>query len=250
MPKNAKCHVSDSELCRWLDKDCGDCYINGIKDQSETEKMLSDFQVMLSLLPEDFDTLQGSECCFCLGDVKKPRAGYAVVDLAHNEPEHKRGMFFGMGKKVRQRIGSLLPVSISICKDCRRALRMADYIKWLVTAATVAVAVGLCFIPAINAVPALPYGVVIAGFLAGYLLSKVASAAYVKAKSAQTAFNVFEIPICKKMEQAGWFTMQDMGSLTRYIMSRKSYTKLMSGLCAAEEQTAAGEIEKAAAAKD
>lgn len=249
MPKNAQCHVSDSELCRWLDKDCSDCYINGLKQKDDTEKMLSDFRVTLSLLPEDFDTLQGEKCCFCVGDSKKPRAGYAVVDLAHQEPAHTKGMFFGLGKKVRQRIGSLMPVSISICKDCRHALRMADYLKWLVTAALVAVSVGICFVPAVNAVPALPYGVVIAGFLAGYLLSKLASAAYVKAKSRETAFNVFDIPVCREMEQMGWFTMQDTGLVTRFIMSKKSYTKKISGLCDAASETA-GEFNQAAPAKD
>lgn len=249
MPKNAQCHVSDTELCRWLDKNCSDCYINGLKHKDESEKMLSDFRVTLSLLPDDFDTLQGDKCCFCKQEPQKPRAGYAVVDLAHQEPEHSKGMFFGLGKKVRQRIGSMMPVSISVCRDCRRALRMADYIKWMVTAAFVAASIGLCFVPAVNAVPALPYGVVIAGFLAGYLVSKLASAAYVKAKSKETAFNVFEIPVCDKMEQAGWFTMQDTGPVTRFIMSRKSFTRKLAGLCDAQAE-AAGEIDSSAAAKD
>ena len=249
MPKNAQCHVSDTELCRWLDKDCGDCYISGLKHKDDSEKLLSDFRVTLSLLPDDFDTLQGDKCCFCKIEPQKPRAGYAIVDLAHQEPEHTKGMFFGLGKKVRQRIGSLMPVSIAICKDCRRAVLMADYLKWMVTAAFVAVSIGLCFIPAINAVPALPYGVVIAGFLAGYLVSKLASAAYVKAKSKETAFNVFEIPVCRKMEQNGWFTMQDTGPVTRFIMSKKSFTKKIAGLCDAEPE-AAEEIDQAAAAKD
>jgi hypothetical protein len=249
MPKNAQCHVSDSELCRWIDKDCGDCYIDGLKHKDDSEKMLSDFRVTLSLLPEDFDTLQGDECGFCKGETKKPRAGYAIIDLAHSEPESKKGMFFGLGKKVRQRIGSLMPVSISICRSCRRNLRMAEYLKWIVVAALVGLAIGLCFIPAINAIPALPYGVVIAGFLAGYLLSRLVSDAYMKAKSRETAFNVFEIPVCRKMQEAGWFVMQDSGPASRFIMSRKPYTKKLSGLCNAGPEAPA-EIEKAPAAED
>jgi hypothetical protein len=249
MPKNAQCQVSDSELCRWIGKDCGECYIGGLKHKDDVEKMLSDFRVTLSLLPDDFDTLQGDECCFCKGDVKKPRAGYAVVDLAHSEPENRRGMFFGFGKKVRQRIGSLMPVSISICRSCRRSLRMVEYLKWIVIAAFVALALGLCFVPAINAIPALPYGVVIAGFLAGYLVSRLVSDAYMKAKSQKTAFNVFEIPVGKKMQEIGWFTMQDTGPVTRFIMSRKSYTKKISGLCNAEAEASA-EIESAPVTED
>jgi hypothetical protein len=158
-------------------------------------------------------------------------------------------MFFGLGKKVRQRIGSLMPVSISICKECRRAVRMVDYLKWMVTALFVAAAIGLCFVPAVNAIPAMPYVVVIAGFLAGYLLSKLAAAAYVKSKSNETAFNVFDIPVCRKMEQIGWFTMQDTGPLTRFIMTKKSFTKKIAGLCDAETEVASG-IDEAADVKD
>jgi hypothetical protein len=249
MPNNAQCRASDTELCRWIGKECEDCYIGGLKHKDDAEKMISDFRVTLSLLPEDFDSLQGEECRFCMGDVKKPRAGYAVVDLAHSEPENRKGMFFGFGKKVRQRIGSLMPVTIAICKDCRRALRMVEYLKWLVIAAFVGLAVGLCFIPEINALPALPFGVIIAGFLVGYLLSRVVSDAYMKAKSKKTAFNVFDIPVCKQMQEAGWFTMQDSGPATRFIMSRKSYTKKLAGLCDAAPEASA-EIEDAPAAED
>lgn len=236
MPKNAQCPATDTEMCRWIAKDCEDCYVGDLKHKDDVEKMVSDFRVTLSLLPEDFDTLQGEECCFCVGDVKKPRAGYAVIDLAHSEPESRKGMFFGLGKKVRQRIGSLMPVSISICRDCRRTLRMVEYIKWIVVAAFIGLALGLCFIPAINAIPALPYAVIIAGFLVGYLLSRVASNAYMKRKSKEAVFNVFDIPVCRKMQEAGWFTVQDSGPATRFIMSRKSYTKKLSGLKDAVEE--------------
>ena len=249
MPKNAQCPANDTEVCRWLGKECEECYIGSLKHKEDMEKAVSDFRVTLSLLPEDFDSLQGEECCFCVGDVKKPRAGYAVIDLAHSEPEARKGMFFGFGKKVRVRVGSLMPVSISICRDCRRALRMVDYIKWIVTAAFVGLGIGLCFIPAINAIPALPYGVVIAAFLVGYVISRVVSDAYMKRKSKQTVFNVFDIPVCRKMQEAGWFTIQDSGSATRFIMSRKSYTKKISGLRDAVDEASA-KIENTPESKD
>ncbi len=248
MPKNAECKVSDTELCNWLDKDCKDCYIHGLKRGDDAEKVLSDFRVTLSLLPDDFDSLQGDECCFCKGE-KKPRAGYAVIDLAHNEPESTKGMFFGLGKKVRQRIGSLMPVSISICRDCRRGLRLADYLKWVSIVVFVGIAIALCFIPAINQNPILPYVVVIAGFALGYLLGKVASNLYVTAKSKTMAFNVFDIPVCRRMQENNWFTMQDNGPVSRFIMSRKSFTKKLSGLCQTGAQEA-GEIEPADSVKD
>jgi len=224
MPKNEKCVVTDSVICKWVNKDCKDCYINDIKDESDTRKMLEDFEVTLSLLPDDFDKLQSDECCFCI-DKPARRAGYATIDLAHKDPEHKRGMFFGIGKKVRQRIGSLLPVSISICANCRKNFRVAESLKWLMILGFGAIAIGVCFIPAINATPALPYGVILLGILIGWMAGKVASTVYINKKSAKTRFNVFEIPVCAEMKENGWFTVQDEGPVTRLLFSKKPMIK-------------------------
>ncbi len=220
MPKNEKCVVTDSALCKWINKDCKDCYINDMKEESESRKVLEDFEVTLSLLPKDFDKLQSEECCFC-SDKPLKRSGYATIDLAHKDPEHKRGMFFGIGKKVRQRIGSLVPVSISICAQCRKNFRVAESLKWLMMLFFGGIAVGLCFIPAINANPAIPYGVILLGILIGYIAGKIASSAYVSNKSAQTRFNVFDIPVCAEMKQNGWFTVQDEGFVSRLFFSKK-----------------------------
>jgi hypothetical protein len=224
MPKNEKCVVTDSAICKWVNKDCKDCYINDIKDESDAKKTLEDFEVTLSLLPDDFDKLQSDECCFCIEEPAR-RAGYATIDLAHKDPEHKRGMFFGMGKKVRQRIGSMLPVSISICGQCRKNFRVAESLKWLMILVFCGIAIGLCFIPAINASPVLPYGVVLLGILIGWVAGKVASTAYINKKSAKTRFNVFEIPVCAEMKENGWFTVQDEESVTRLLFSKKPMIK-------------------------
>lgn len=220
MPKNEKCVVTDSTICKWMDKDCKDCYINEMKEDSEAKKVLEDFEVTLSLLPDDFDELQSDECCFCKNERRK-RAGYAIIDLAHKDPEHKRGMFFGIGKRVRQRIGSLIPLSVSICAQCRRNFRIAESLKWLMILAFSGIAIAVCFLPAINANPALPYGVILLGILIGYVAGKIASTIFINKKSAETRFNVFDIPACAKMREIGWFTVQDEGAVTRFLFSKK-----------------------------
>lgn len=224
MPKNEKCVVTDSAICKWVDKDCKDCYINEMKEGSEAKRVLEDFEVTLSLLPEDFDKLQSDECRFCIGEPAK-RAGYATIDLAHKDPEHKRGMFFGIGKKVRQRIGSLLPVSISICGQCRKNFRVAESLKWLMMLMFVGIAIALCFVPSINANAVLPYGVILLGILIGWVAGKVVSTVYVNKKSAKTRFDVFDIPVCAEMKENGWFTIQDEGSVTRLLFSKKPMIK-------------------------
>ena len=247
MAKNEDCKITDSVLCKWLDKDCKNCYVHTLKKSDEAIEMLNNFQVTLELLPSDFDELQSEDCCFCKGK-KNPRAGYAIVDLAHSEPVHMKGMFFGFGKKVRQRIGSMMPVSISICKRCRTSLRLTEAFKWLGIVALGGIATGLMVVPAIgeavsNVSQALPIGIVLVAAAAGYFLGKLLSSLYIKANSQRMAFNVFDIPTVAEMKDRGWFTIQDDGEVTRMLFSHKPFTHKLSDVgyttsaqCAPEEE--------------
>ncbi len=234
MAKNENCSASDSVLCKWLDRDCKDCYIQTIK-KDEADEALGNFNVTLSLLPEGFDELQAEQCAFCKGEAKNKRAGFAIVDLAHSEPEYKRGMFFGFGKKVRQRVGSLMPVSISICRGCRTSLRLAETFKWLSILVLVGISVAVMCVPSVGMVisgvsSALPFGIVIVAGALGYYLGKVFSALYVKANSSRVAFNIFDIPAGAEMKRKGWFTLQDDGEVTRVLFSKKSHTRKLSDI--------------------
>jgi hypothetical protein len=243
MAKNEDCQISDSVLCKWMDKDCKDCYIHTLKKSDEPKEMLGNFQVTLELLPREFDELQGETCCFCKGEHKNERAGYAIVDFAHSEPASMKGMFFGFGKKVRQRIGSMMPVSISICRRCRASLRLVEAFKWIGIVVLGGIGVGLMAIKSIgDAVstvsPALPIGIVLVAAAAGYFLGKLISAAYVKAQSERMAFNVFDIPVMAEMKRRGWFTIQDDGDVTRLLFSHKPFTRKLADI----GYTPAGEV--------
>lgn len=235
MAKNENCAVTDSVLCKWLDKDCKDCYIRTLKKDDDLDQMLSNFEVTLSLLPENFDELQGEYCEFCKGEHRNKRAGYAIVDLAHSEPEHKKGMFFGFGKKVRQRIGSMMPVSVSICKECRRALRFTEAIKWLSILVLCGASIGLLMVPSIGMAvskvsAALPIAIVLAAGALGYFLGKVLSSVYVRVQSKRMVFNVFDTPVGAEMKRKGWFTIQDDGEVTRVLFSHKPYTRKLADI--------------------
>jgi hypothetical protein len=235
MAKNENCTVTDSVLCKWLNKDCKDCYIHTLKKDDDVDQMLKNFEVTLSLLPAGFDELEGEQCAFCKGEHKNPRAGYAIVDLAHSEPANMKGMFFGFGKKVKQRIGSMMPVSISVCKQCRRALRLLEAFKWLSILVFCGVALGLLIVPSIgtavsNLSPALPIGIVLVAGAVGYLVGKLISGAYIKAESKRMFFNVFDIPAGAEMKEKGWFTIQDDGEVTRVLFSHKPYTRKLADI--------------------
>jgi hypothetical protein len=226
MAKNENCVVTDSSLCKWIDKDCSECYVGSMKNDEDKEEVLKNFEVMLSMLPDNFDDLSDEKCSFCRKD-PRPRAGYALIDLGHKDPESKRGMFFGLGKKIRRRIGSLIPLNISVCKECRSALRRYDFIKWLSIAFFAAIGIAIVAVPSdipiFNVSSSLfPYLIVIAGVALGYFLGKLFAKLFIKAKSRYMYTNIFEIPVCAEMREIGWFLVQDnSGNVTRYIFSKK-----------------------------
>jgi len=228
--KNTKCDIKDSSLCKWLNKkECSECYIMEMGDKEQADA-LQRWEVTQSLLPDNVDELHQSETChFCVHD-PLPKAYYATVDLAHPEPESTKGMFFGLGKKVRTKIGSLLPVSIACCKRCRKAFFMVDFIKFATPVALLIVGILLLLIPpvinALNSLSALAStAFLIVLFLAGILVGKFLSARYIQTKSKEVRFNVFDIPIVGKMEDIGWFLLQDDGEMTRMIFTKNIFNQ-------------------------
>lgn len=235
MAKNENCVVTDSSICKWINKDCNACYIGGMKSEDDRKDALYSFEVMLSLLPDNFDDLTGEKCAFCRKD-PRPRAGYALIDLGHKEPESKRGMFFGLGRKVRRRIGSLIPMNISVCKECRSLLRRYEAIKWLSIVFFIAVGIAIVAVPGSRlgfdvSNSLIPYAVVIGGGLAGYFGGKFFAKQFVKVMKKQMYTNVFDIPICGEMQESGWFLVQEnSGIVTRYIFTRKPMLRKMGSL--------------------
>jgi hypothetical protein len=229
MVKKEDCAAAQSSLCRWMNNDCSVCQISGYKSADDVKKAMEDFEVTLSMLPEDFDELQGEECQLCIGD-KGKRAKYALVDLGHEEPKSEVGMFFGFGKKVRRKIGSLMPLSISVCRKCMAAFRIAELIKWGVAALVTALAIVIIAATPLNNTLGQGYSIVavIAMALIGYAAGRFAAHGYIKSKAGDVRFNVFDIPICAKMKDMGWFTVQDDTPVTRYIFSHKPMTKKLS----------------------
>jgi hypothetical protein len=220
MPKNEDCTISDSSLCRWINKDCNDCYIKSLKKDEQAGQALEDFEVTLSLLPPDYDDLQGDDCQFCIGE-KGKRSVYANIDFAHSEPKSETGMFFGLGKKIRRRVGSYMLTSISMCRRCRMSYFIAEMLKWVLPVVFFGIAAAVLAIPSIGGSinnDLVSFCVLAAAVLAGYVIGSVFSKAYVKAKKNEVRFEVFDIPICAELRDRGWFLLQNN---QRLIFSKK-----------------------------
>lgn len=223
--KNTQCTIRDSALCKWVDKaDCANCYVMELSNDEQADA-LKRWEVTQSLLPDNVDDLHQSETChFCVKD-PLPRSCYATLDIANPEPEAKKGMFFGIGKKVRSRIGSLLPLAISCCSRCRKAFLMADVIRYATPLVFLIIGIILMMIPPIysfmNSLGALVSTLfVVVMFLAGILAGRIFFTMYVKNKSREVRFNVFDIPIVSKMQDMGWFMLEGEGPVSKLIFSK------------------------------
>lgn len=216
MPKKEDCPVRDSSLCRWINKSCDNCYILKMKSE-QAEQAKDNFEVTMSLLPPDFDELQGEECQFCIGE-KGKRSVFANIDFANSEPKSETGMFFGLGKKVRRRVGSYLLTSISICQRCRRVMFLAGMFKWILSILAFVIAAVVLSTVSTGLGDLVSLCIILASVGLGYLLGTVISNAYIKSKKEKVRFDVFQIPVCDEMRDRGWFLMQEN---PKFIFSKK-----------------------------
>lgn len=240
-----ECPISDSELCGWAGKNgCMPCYIRSMKDDDDKQKALENWKVMLSNLPRDIDSLHESDkCVLCKGEPNE-RTCYASVDMAHREPKTMKGLFFGIGKKVRTEIGSLATIHMSSCNSCRKKLALMDALLWIFLAGFIVLAFILVSIPAIetpmykvNELLPLVFVVVIA--LAGYLIGKGLTEAYRKKISSEVKVDPSEVPLIRMMMDKGWFYFQDNKGRPRlFFKKQKTFGNLFCN------STAEGNVEK------
>ncbi len=225
---DVNCPIIDTNLCRWLhDKTgCKSCYIGSIKDDSKKEEASASWETTLSLVPNNIDDLHESqECQLCKGDIKKAD-GYAFFEMANPEPRFEKGMFFGIGKKMRSPVGSLLTLQMSTCNHCKKAFRKLDLIQALGLIIGVGGGIATLLVPAIATPMAqmfvlLPILFVLITGIAGYFLGKYFATKYLKKMSATVKFDLVEIPLITKMIERNWFFFQVVQGLPRVSFSKK-----------------------------
>lgn len=203
------CPAIGTGFCDYVGSEgCAACYIGKVRED-EFEKAVESWDVTLSNIPEGIDEfIRTEQCQFC---DKESASGYALADIAHTEPKHMKGMFFGFGKKVRSEIGSLMQLPIPICGKCKRNYRISENAPWI--ACVILSALSLLIF---SLIPGMPeeskFGIglivlVVMGVL-GYVCGKILASAFRAKKSGAMKFNVFEIDYPGKLKEAGWFAMQ------------------------------------------
>lgn len=237
-----ECPIAGSELCAWTGKNgCIPCYVRTLKEDSDKQKALDNWKVMLSYLPPDIDSLHESEkCVLCKGEIH-PREGYASVDMAHPEPKTMKGMIFGLGKKIRTPVGSLATINMAVCNKCKKKYTLMESFVWIFLVGMLALSLVLMMVPAIanplaNLSGALPALFVVVLTVVGYFLGKSISAMYRRKISEDVKVDLLEVPLIRNMIDKGWFFFQDnKGTAKLFFNRKKTFGRLFCSASARDE---------------
>lgn len=205
---------------------CSRCYVGTLKSKEAQQQACERWDETIELIPPDIEELASSKTCwFCEEKPPEKADGYAVLEMANPEPYSEKPMFFGIGKKVRTPVGSLLTLNVAVCGRCRRAFRMVDIIQVVCLLAFLGAAVAMLVVPAIAQPMAdvfvlLPVIFLVLMVGAGYGLGRSLSTAYMKRKSKEVNFNVGSIPIIRQMLHRDWYFFQTNHGIPRMNFTR------------------------------
>ena len=211
---NTNCPLNNTEYCERLNmQGCDTCTVAS-RDKKGIESLMEDMDAMKDLMPEDgiYELYTGDECVLCKGENKGERVCYGVSDLGNPQPEHIKRSSIGL--KVRSRAGSIVPVQLSCCKDCKRRFLRSEYIVLTITAIAAVLGMLLVAIRPLNqAMKAVWMGLPIVVFavitVGGWVASLFVRRALVKKYSELTYMNIFELPKLAQMKDKGWFELVD-----------------------------------------
>lgn len=167
---------------------------------------------------------ESEHCLLCNRSQPNPRELYAVTDMGHKEPESKKTSAIGL--RVKTKIGSLVPLQIASCPQCRHNFRIASNLRLLLTIALVVFSLLVLSIDPIETAlldvhPMLPVIFFLVMIPASWLIGTLVSRSYIKRKSAETHFDIEEIPFVRQMVDLGWFQLYGKQDVSRLIFSKE-----------------------------
>lgn len=233
LPNNPNCELSGTKYCRTLNMHtCAACTVRETEDKKE---IISDLDLYESLLPEGgvARLFQSRECQFCKTPVKGRRRGYAILDMAHPEPRRVQKWLFG--KRIA-RIGTMIPVQMSVCAKCRSRFLSIEYLPMLIP-----VAVGILALivfssdpvktPLVNISMLAPFGGWVLSVLLGALVGKLIARGLEKRWESEMFVDVMKHPAIAEMSEKGWTPITSK-SHTKLLFSK---SRLAKGLGTADD---------------
>ena len=219
---DSECRLYHTEYCDLLNmQSCEKCFV---QEKKEYESIISDLDVLKTLLPEEgVHSLFESEACLFCKKKTTPRAYYALLDLGHPEPKRVKRSVVGL--KVKSRTGSMLPAQISTCATCRRRMLTLEYLPVLLPILSGLLMLLIFLIPGVTdgmekysmLMPFALFSVVVAlSAVVAWILKKSLHSKY----SRDMHMSPFDIPLLAKMQKMGWFPLSTSGNTVRMVFTR------------------------------
>lgn len=226
LPYNPDCKLSGTRYCQMLNMHtCSACTVREIKNFDE---ICSDLDLYETLLPDGgiAQLFESRECQFCTTPEKGKRSGYAIIDMAHPEPRRVQKWLFG---KRTAKIGTMVPVQMSVCKKCRSRFLRLEYFPVLIPVVIGIVALLVFANDPVKTYLAdmftfAPFGAWILSVLIGVLIGKFTTDGLQKRWSKEMCVDVLKHPVIAEMTQKGW-TPITTKSRTKLLFSKSRLNK-------------------------
>ena len=221
LPVNPNCELSGTKYCAHLNMHT--CEACTVRESDNKADIKSDIDLYETLLPDGgvAQLFAAKDCQFCKTPDKRKRRGYAILDMAHPEP--RRVQKWLLGKRVA-RIGTMIPLQMSVCQKCRRRFLTIEYMS---LAVPVAVGIAALFIfsadavkgPLVNISMIAPFVGWIVAVLLGALAGKLIADGLQKSWSKEMFTDVMRHPVIVQMVEKGW-TPITAKSRTKLLFSK------------------------------
>ncbi|MCE5189157.1 MAG: hypothetical protein LLF75_08255 [Eubacteriales bacterium] len=233
LPVNPNCELSGTKYCQTLNMHaCATCTV---RDSDHKADIKNDLDLYETLLPEGgvARLFQSRECQFCKTTPKGVRKGYAILDMAHPEPRRVQKWLFG---KRTARIGTMIPLQMSVCRKCRSRLLSLEYLPMVIP---VAVGIAALFVFSADAVKGplvdlsmfAPFAGWLVSVLFGALIGRLIANGLGKSWEKDMYVDVMQHPAVAEMTEKGWMPITAK-SRTKLLFSK---SRLARGLGTAED---------------
>lgn len=220
---NTSCPLYGTKYCRALNMEsCGKCIVT----EDKAADIMKDIDAVLDMLPEGgiYSFFSTDVCMFCKGDRKNKASCYAMTDLGNPEPRHEKRNVLGM--KVKTMVGSILPLQLSCCKECRSRYNAVSNRH-----ITVPLVIAIAMLGLLNYKPigeaianvnmALPLILFVAAVGGSWLICRMTRKSLIKKHSEFTWLNVMDIPGVKELAEKNWFELNPNKGVSRLIFSKE-----------------------------
>jgi hypothetical protein len=226
LPVNPNCELSGTKYCAMLNMHtCAACTV---RDSANKAEIKSDLDLYETLLPEGgvARLFESKDCQFCKTPVKGKRRGYAILDMAHPEPKRVQKWLFG---SRTARIGTMIPVQMSVCPKCRGRFLMMEYLPVVIPVvvgfvALIVVSMDAVRNPLIDLSMFAPFGAWIVATLLGVIAGKLLTDGLERSWRKEMETDVMRHPVIAEMVNKGW-TPITAKSRTKLLFSKSRLAK-------------------------